>query len=224
MPSGAHELQKLHVRRHWSVAWKSSAAREVRDTAVPCDDGVKSSPTYCPPQRQTLEACSLVSAEGLSIVFIFYTCIEILKRNLCALGRSIVIHNYKNKHPIYYQAQCLGFVRLLPWFTALFYRARVLTSNGFVLLPLWKKGKPKPFAATCACLPVQVQSQACFLPIRHRRKATSWTRLSTLLLTTQQGDVWTYQRGEGDPSSSPVQDPGATGQTSPQLTQGCGEV
>lgn len=119
---------------------------------------------------------SCVCRRSIYCVSIFYTCIEILKRNLCSLGRSIVIHNYKNKHPIYYQTQCLGFVRLLPWFTALFYRARVLTSNGFVLFPLWKKGKPKPFAATCACLPVQVQSQACFLPICHSRKATSWTR------------------------------------------------
>lgn len=129
---------------------KSSAAQEVGDTAVPCGTAWKAhrltgflwEKLFFPLPSKAITWGMLTCVCGRSIllcVSIFYTWIEILKRNLCDLGRSIVIHNYKNKYLMYYQAQCLGFVRLLPWFTALFYRARVLTSNGFVLFPFWKK-------------------------------------------------------------------------------------
>lgn len=141
------ELCSTRGRRYCSTLWY----------------GVKSSSTYWIPLRKTVFPPTLKGNHlrhahlclwkvYLLCVSIFYTWIEILKRNLCDLGRSIVIHNYKNKYLMYYQAQCLGFVRLLPWFTALFYRARVLTSNGFVLFPFWKK-KANPTFCSNLCLP-----------------------------------------------------------------------
>lgn len=122
---------------------------------------------------------------------------------------------------------------LLPCFTTLFYRARGLTTNDFVLFPFCqgKKKKANPNLLQQPAPAFLSRSRvrpASFPYVTVGRPQESYFLnthcLSTLLLTTQKSDVWTYQREEGDPSSSSLQDLGVTGQTSPQLTYGCEEV
>lgn len=104
----------------------------------------------------------------------------------------------------------------------LFYRAGVLTSNDSVLVSFLKKKQAKSSAATCSCLPVQVQNQASasspYVTVGRPRESYFLNThcLSTRLLTAQKSDGWTDQREEGDLSFSSLQDPGWQGRPRPR--------
>lgn len=89
-----------------------------------------------------------------------------------------------------------------PCFTAALHRPQVLISNDSVLASFLKKANPNLLLLPSCPGP---ESGLCFLSTCHSRKDSGkplpeHTPLSPLALTAGKSDVWTYPRGEGDPS------------------------